>query len=453
MNQFKILKKDKSAGRRTKARLGVLTTPHGIIKTPSYVFVGTYGKFLHLSPNDLKKTNSQIFIANTFHLWKTALQERLQGRRLQGRSLLGGRGKSLLIKKLGLNIPTMTDSGGFQVLSLAFSDKNKVGKFMTGTVKADSNYKRTKIRITEKGVYFKYNSKWKFLGPELSMKLQRKIGADIIFAFDHITSPLDTYKYNQKALRLTEKWAKICLKEHAKNQKSRLQSNRGSSISQSSSARGKSGQQLFGIVQGGLFKDLRIQSAKSIGSMPFDGFGIGGSYTKKQIAKVLKWVIPHLPEEKPRHLLGVGKVEDIFEAIENGIDTFDCVIPTREARHGRLYTKTGHLDIRRGYFSKDKPGSRFFDSAFSDKAKPLKNSLPGKKIEPGCKCPTCSAGIPRWKIRELIKSKDRILNAQGQRWCLIHNMWFFNKLLEDIRNSIAQGKFIEFKKKFLANYI
>ena len=430
MNQFKILKKDKSAGRRTKARLGVLTTPHGIIKTPSYVFVGTYGKFLHLSPNDLKKTNSQIFIANTFHLWKTALQERLQGRRLQGRSLLGGRGKSLLIKKLGLNIPTMTDSGGFQVLSLAFSDKNKVGKFMTGTVKADSNYKRTKIRITEKGVYFKYNSKWKFLGPELSMKLQRKIGADIIFAFDHITSPLDTYKYNQKALRLTEKWAKICLKEHAKQ--SRLRERFG-----------EPKQQLFGIVQGGLFKDLRIQSAKSIGSMPFDGFGIGGSYTKKQIAKVLKWVIPHLPEEKPRHLLGVGKVEDIFEAIENGIDTFDCVIPTREARHGRLYTKTGHLDIRRGYYSKDK-----------------------KITEKGCGCFTCTSGISRSQIRESLKGqpshlvnevcncrRQSLTRCEGQRWCLMHNMWFFNKLLEDIRKSIERDRFKEYKDKFLANYI
>ncbi|MBI2065133.1 MAG: tRNA guanosine(34) transglycosylase Tgt [Candidatus Yanofskybacteria bacterium] len=394
---FEVLKKDK----RTKARLGLLKTPHGIIKTPSYVFVGTYGRILHLSRNDIKNTKTQVIISNTFHLWDKVESYK--------------NSKSVIRNELTRNfgkLPIMTDSGGFQVLSLAFSDKNKVGKFMTGEAKADKSYKRSKIKITEKGVHFLFNGKKMFLGPELSMKLQEKIGADILFAFDHITSPLDTYKYNQKALRLTNKWAKICLKEHATNQKNRANK-----------------QILFGIVQGGLFKDLRIQSAKSIGSMPFDGFGIGGSYTKKQIAKVLKWIIPHLPEEKPRHLLGVGKVEDIFEAIENGVDTFDCVIPTREARHGRLYTKTGYIDIRRGYYSKDK-----------------------KITETGCGCFTCTKKISRAKIRELIKSKDRILNAQGQRWCLMHNMWFFNNLLEDIRKSIAGGKFKEFKKKTLTKF-
>src|SRR3989344_6754664 len=303
---FNIIKKDK----KTKARLGILITPHGTIKTPSYVFVGTYGKFRHLMAKDIKRTGAQLVIGNTFHLWEKALKNKLRG--------------GFVHKSFGLKIPVMTDSGGFQVLSLAFGDKSKVGKFMTGEANPDINYKRSKIRITQKGVYFKYNNKKLFLGPELSMKLQKKIGADIIFAFDHITSPLDDYEYNQKAVELTDKWAKICLKWQMKNGKRQM---------------------IYGITQGGLFKDLRIKSAKSIGAMPFDGFGIGGSYTKKQIAKILKWIVPHLPEEKPRHLLGVGKVADIFEAIENGIDTFDCVIPTREARHGRLYTRTGHLDI------------------------------------------------------------------------------------------------------------
>ena len=184
----------------------------------------------------------------------------------------------------------------------------------------------------------------------------------------------------------------------------------------------------MGIVQGGLFKDLRIRSAKSIGSMPFDGFGIGGSYTKKQISEILRWIIPHLPEEKPRHLLGVGKVADIFEAVENGIDTFDCVIPTREARHGRLYTKTGYIDIRKGKYLDDK-----------------------KLIEKGCKCPTCSAGITRSDIKKVIRSTNEKLYARGQKWCLMHNMWFFNKLLEDIRISIAKNKFKEFRNKLLSN--
>jgi len=237
------------------------------------------------------------------------------------------------------------------------------------------------------------------------MKLQNKIGADIIFAFDQITSPLDDYEYNRKAVELTDKWAEICLKTRDPKQ------------------------MLFGIVQGGLFKDLRIKSAKSIGSLPFDGFGIGGSYTKEQISKMLKWIVPHLPEEKPRHLLGVGKVADILEAVQNGVDTFDCVIPTREARHGRLYTKAGHMDIRKGKYVKVK-----------------------KVIEKGCGCLTCSSKISRSKIRELTQSENMKLNAAGQRWCLMHNMWFFNNLLEDVRESIQKNKFSEFKKKTLKSF-
>ncbi len=403
---FKVIKKDK----RTKARLGVLTTPHGAVKTPSYVFVGTYGKFRHLTAKDIKRTGSQLVIANTFHLWDPALARKSGARKV---------GDTFLTRSFGLNIPTMTDSGGFQVLSLAFGDKNKVGKFMTGEAKPDASYKRTKIRITQKGVHFKFKGKKLFLGPKLSMQIQRKIGADIIFAFDHITSPLDDFAYNQKASDLTNKWAHICLDEHAKNQKGK-----------------KNKQMLFGIVQGGIYPKLRKESAKYIGSLPFDGFGIGGSYTKEQIAKMLKWVIPYLPEDKPRHLLGVGKVADVFEAIENGIDTFDCVIPTREARHGRLYTKTGHMDIRKGKYSADN----------------LLAGEAGKVIEKGCGCLTCSNKIRRSEIRELIKSADRELNATGQRYCLMHNMWFFNNLLNEIRASLARGSYQQYKKNFLSKF-
>ena len=198
---FKIIKQDK----RTRARLGVLKTPHGVVKTPSYVFVGTHGHFLHLSAKDLKRTGSQLIIANTFHLWDKALKNKQK--------------EGFIHKSFGFKVPIMTDSGGFQVLSLAFGDKNKVGKFMTGQAKADANYTRSKIRITQKGVHFNFKGRKLFLGPELSMKLQSKIGADIIFAFDHITSPLDNFKYNQKAVAMTNRWAKLCLKEHARQQK------------------------------------------------------------------------------------------------------------------------------------------------------------------------------------------------------------------------------------------
>ena len=420
MSKFIITHKDS----KTKARLGVLNTPHGKILTPSYVFVGTYGKFRHLTPKDIKKTKTQLVIANTFHLWQKALNSKHEIRNKS--KIKNSNNKTLLMEGFG-KMPTMTDSGGFQILSLAFGDKNRIGKFITGDTPVDNRlaksviHRRKNIKITEKGVYFSYNGKKLFLGPELSIKLQKKIGADIIFAFDHITSPLDNYSYNKKAVELTDKWAKISVKCKVRNEK----------------LNGKH-QMLFGIVQGGLFKNLRIKSAKSIGSLPFDGFGIGGSYTKKQISKILKWVIPYLPEEKPRHLLGVGKVADIFEAVQNGIDMFDCVIPTREARHGRLYTKNGHIDIRKGKYANDT-----------------------KIIEKGCGCPACvmkgtlddeCALHSRSVIRRLIKSKDKSQNAAGQRWCLTHNMWFFNNLLEEIRWSIQRGKFTEFKKKYLKNF-
>src|SRR3989338_1749590 len=409
---FQILKRDK----KTKARLGLLKTAHGKVKTSAYVFVGTYGRIRHLSPADIKKTGTQLIIANTFHLWEQIQRSKFKGQNDNSKF------KSFLTDKLQLNIPTMTDSGGFQVLSLAFDDKNRVGMFMKDGAKKDNSYQRNKIKIGEKGVHFLFDGKWKFLGPELSMKIQEKIGADIIFAFDHITSPLDDYEYNKKAVELTDAWARDCLKWKMKNGK---------------------WQMLFGIVQGGLFRDLRIKSARSIGSMPFDGFGIGGSYTKKQIARILKWVIPHLPEEKPRHLLGVGKVDDIFEAVENGIDVFDCVIPTREARHGRLYTRTGHMDIRRGSYTTDK-----------------------KVIEKGCGCPACKSGITRAQIRACFKgqpsnttstfaSRGRRhvdVNILGQRYCLMHNMWFFNNLLENIRAALSRGSYQRFKKKTLASF-
>src|SRR3989344_3035499 len=378
---FKILKKDKYS----KARLGLLTTPHGTVRTPSYVMVGTYGQVRNLSPADIKKTKTQIIIANTYHLWNKALKSKFKIR-----------------KRLG-TIPTMTDSGGFQVFSLAFGLEKGVKKIFPNQLDKAKKLERKNIKITEKGVYFLLDGRRRFLGPELSIKIQEKLGADIIFAFDELTYLLDNYQYTKKSLERTHRWALTCIKKH-KNKK----------------------QMLFGITQGGPFKNLRVRGAKFIGSLPFDGFGIGGSFGKKEMVDVLKWTIPYLPEGKPRHLLGVGKVEDIFGAVENGIDTFDCVIPTREARHGRLYTRNGTIDIRRGYYSKDK-----------------------KVIEADCKCPTCKAKTPRHKIRRLLKSHDFDEGSAGQRYCLIHNMWFFNNLVEKIRDSISKGKFKEFKKKTL----
>ena len=181
---------------------------------------------------------------------------------------------------------------------------------------------------------------------------------------------------------------------------------------------------LFGIVQGGRSKQLRTKSAKYIGSLPFQGFGIGGSFGEDEMASTLATIVPHLPVEKPRHLLGIGRVKDIFIAVENGIDLFDCVIPTREARHGRIYTRTGYFDI----------------SKYRDKKIP---------IEKGCKCSVCSKRITRAKLYELFKNSDKTL---AQHYATIHNVWFFNNLLEDIRRSIKNGKFKSFKERALNRF-
>jgi len=434
---FKITKKDK----RTNARLGVLNTPHGKIETPSYVIVATHAEVKCLKSSDIKKTKTQVVIANTYHLWDETRNSKLET--LNKAKTQNYKSKTFLLNKLGTKLPTMTDSGGFQVFSLGFGMKNKVGKILKPV---DNRYdrqsspgvgdaplrehsmsvihRREKIRITDRGVYFKWNpvksprgdhgagGKTKFLGPELSMRIQEKLGADIIFAFDECTSPLDDFDYNKKALERTHAWALKCLKANSKPK--------------TLNSKHTNKQMLFGIIQGGRFKSLRVKSAKFIGSLPFDGIGIGGSFGKDEMIETLKWVVPYLPEEKPRHLLGIGKVEDIFNAVEQGIDLFDCVIPTREARHGRIYTKTGHYDTSK-YHSE--------------------NTL----LEKGCKCPTCLSGITRAKLRELFKGTEKE-KQKAQRYATIHNVWFFNNLLEEIRKSIKNNKFKQFKNRFLSQF-
>src|SRR3989344_472055 len=245
---FRIIHKDS----RTRARLGVLSTPHGTIQTPSYVIVATHAEVKCLKPSDIKKTKTQIVICNTYHLWDSALASRGGASRI-----------SFVHKRLGANIPIMTDSGGFQVFSLGFGQENRIGKILNpedNRLAKSIIHRGRNVKITEKGVCFMINGEKRFLGPELSIKIQEKLGADIIFAFDECTSFFDDFKYNRKAMERTHKWALTSLKVKIKNEKLRK--------------RGKQ-QMLFGIVQGGRYKQLRVQSAKFIGSLPFDGFGIG----------------------------------------------------------------------------------------------------------------------------------------------------------------------------------
>jgi len=383
---FTVIKEDKNS----LARTGEIKTPHGVIETPAYAIVGTHAEVKTLSPGEVRSAGTKLIIANTYHLWKD-LGEKLSS--FEG-----------VHKRMNLpDTPIMTDSGGFQVFSYGFRRESGMGKIISEEKKKNmsGSEKRNLVRITEEGVYFKEdeNDKEKFLGPELSISIQEKLGADIIFAFDECTSPLETKEYTKEAMERTHRWAKICL-EVKKNKD----------------------QMLYGIVQGGVFPDLRKESAEYIASLPFDGFGIGGSFGERQMGESVRLVNEILPKEKPRHLLGIGTIRDIFVGVENGIDTFDCVIPTREARHGAIWTHEGRIDLKKSKYKNKK-----------------------KLLEKKCGCPACASGTTRGELHELFKAKD----PHAGRLATIHNVFFFNKLMEEIRESIKKGKFRKLKRKML----
>ncbi len=348
--------------------MGILKTPHGTVRTPAYVIVATHGRVLTLKPRDIKATRTQLVIANTYHLWDAAK-----------------RSTDVVRRRLGVQMPTMTDSGGFQVFSLGAAREQGVGKVLKQPVRRENAV--SNVRITERGVHFAVNGKKKFLSPETSVATQQRLGADIIFAFDECTSPLHPYPYTLASMQRTHRWAIRSLHAHT-----------------------KPSQMLYGIVQGGRFKRLRAQSAKTIGAMGFDGFGIGGSFGRDEMRATLAAVIAHLPGDKPIHLLGIGTVADIFDAVEAGVDTFDCVIPTREARHGRIYTDRGTIEIRKSRYADDRTWKR---------------------------------------LHRLFKAKDP---AAG-RIATIHNVRWFNTLLKRIRAALADGSYGKFKQSFLSTFL
>src|SRR3989344_7682975 len=297
---FSIIKKDEDSWART-----------GIIETPAYAIVGTHGQIKCLPKEKVAPTRTQLIMTNTYHLWQgfKGAQEEIEN-------------LPTVQSFFGNKTPTITDSGGFQVFSLGFRREHKIGKIAGTTPQNPAVFRPEKnlVRITEEGAFFEDQ----FLGPELSIKIQEKLGADLILAFDECTSPLHDFNYTKAAMERTHRWAKVCLETKNKN-----------------------GQLLYGIVQGGEFRDLREESAKFINSLPFEGMAIGGSFEKSANGSfdVLRWTIPLLDESRPKHFLGIGLIGDIFESVELGIDTFDCVIPTREARHGGIYAKEGRIDI------------------------------------------------------------------------------------------------------------
>jgi queuine tRNA-ribosyltransferase/7-cyano-7-deazaguanine tRNA-ribosyltransferase len=381
MSEFKIIKRSK----KSRARLGLLKTKHGVIETPCLVPVATQAVIKTLTSEEVKESKSRILICNTYYLHLKPGEDLVKS--------AGG-----LHKFMNWSGPLMTDSGGFQVFSLGFGRDYGTGKILKQRSKADDKISLGQqpklLKITRDGVYFRsfLDGRKIFLGPRESIKIQEKLGADIIFAFDECTSPVAGYQYTKKSLEKTHHWAVKCLE--ARNN--------------------KSGQALFGIVQGGRFKDLRIESAKFISSLGFDGFGIGGEFgdDKKKMLAMLNWVVKELPEEKPRHLLGIGYLQDIPRIIERGVDLFDCNVPTHYARRGIAFVSSGKLDLAKTRFLKDKA------------------PLDGK-----CSCFVCR-NYKRNYISHLIRARE----ITALKLLTFHNLYFFNSFVEKIRERIKNGR-------------
>jgi queuine tRNA-ribosyltransferase/7-cyano-7-deazaguanine tRNA-ribosyltransferase len=375
MIEFKILKKSKIS----RARIGILKTEHGEIETPAFVGVATQAVVKTLDSREVLETNTQVLICNTIYLHFRPGENEIHK--------VGG-----LHNFMNWEKPLMTDSGGFQVFSWGFGREYQVGKILKKEIKNEIGWGQQPklLKIQEDGVIFTspLDGNKIFFGPKESIRIQEKLGADIIFAFDECTPPNADYEYTKNSLFKTHSWAKMCFGVK------------------------KSKQALFGIVQGGRFKDLRIQSAKFIGSLPFDGFGIGGEFgkDKKRMTQILRWTIENLPEEKPRHLLGIGYLEDIPRIIKEGVDLFDCIVPTHYARRGIAFTSEGEIDFNKKHFR--------------------------KPLDKNCSCFVCQ-NYPRDYISHLFRAKE----ITALKLLTFHNLYFFNSILKKIRTQIKNGKF------------
>lgn len=393
MFEFKITSRDK----KTKARGGEFHTPHGKLRTPQIAFVATDG-YIKGIPNDSLHTLPINFtITNTFHTYIKNLVREIEKE--------GGINNYMKSSHI-----TATDSGGFQVFSLGFSKVHRVGKI--SSIFPDENRKEKGLIITrdrdnllminEEGVMFPYDKKFVLFTPEISIDIQERLGADITFAFDECTSPLNSHEYTKQAMERTHRWLTRCLKQKK-----------------------RADQALFAVVQGGYFHDLRTISAKFCANQDVSGFGIGGSLgrNKKDLNSVVEWVNTLLPEEKPRHLFGIGQVRDIFEAVERGVDLFDCVIPTREARHKVLYTKHGRINIR-------------------------KYTNENIILEKDCKCLACKEKVTYPQLIQLFRLKD----PRAFLFSTAHNIQFYSDLTAYIRLSIKKGYFYKLKEEYYHYY-
>ena len=432
--QFKIQKKLKNKnGEYALGRAGVLETIHGVIETPAFVTVGTKGTVKSLTPEQIKSTGAQVVLANTYHLYLEPGDEKVKE--------MGG-----LNKMMNWSGPTMTDSGGFQVFSLGAAYGKEISKITKTPIvdpsllipeRFDDALAPRLAKIGSDGVSFTLHldGSVHYITPEKSIQIQHNLGADIIFAFDECTSPSEDLKYQAEALERTHRWAERSLQEHKKLNSEidypflgSLSDSAESALPLGASAcetpQKRKSISLFGVVQGGRDEFLRKKSAEFLGQMDFDGYGIGGSFAKEDMQTAVKWVNEILPEEKPRHLLGIGEPEDLFMGIENGVDLFDCVAPTRIARNGSLFTKKGKINI--------------FNTQY-------RNDL--GKIDEDCKCYTCE-NYTRMYIAHLFHAKEMLACTLAS----IHNLYFIINLVKNIRQSILDDKFFEFKDEFLGIY-
>ncbi len=387
----------------TLARAGTIETKNGVIQTPAFVTVGTKATVKSLTAEQIRSLGAQVVLANTYHLYLQPGADVVEQ--------AGGFGPFM-----DWHGPTMTDSGGFQAFSLGAAFGNAVSKVATGdAVENISAHAGQLAKVTDEGVMFKSHldgSKHLFT-PESSMEAQWKLGADMIFAFDECTSPTAPYEYQKKSLARTYAWAQRCLTRHAELDVDKQQS-------------------LFGVIQGGRFQELREEAARSMGALAatadfpegFDGYGIGGSFTKDDIGTAVGWVNAILPEDKPRHLLGIGEPADLFAAVEAGCDLFDCIAPTRMARHGSLHTADGRINLRNAKFVTD----------FTP-------------IEVGCTCYTCQHHTKAY-LAHLFRGDEMTAATLAS----IHNLHFILRLVENIRESLLSDTFHTYKKDFLERY-
>lgn len=398
---------EKKVGGDSLARAGVIHTPHGDIRTPAFIVVGTKATVKSLTMEQVKILGTQIVLANTYHLYLAPGDELVKK--------AGGLGKFM-----NWDGPTFTDSGGFQVFSLGVAYGKGIGKVAT----EEENEEDTDTdhgalaTIDDEGVTFKSHrdgSTHRFT-PERSIQIQHNIGADIIVAFDECTSPHAPHAKQKISLERTRKWAERSLAEHQKLSRLNLDNSEGSEA--------PAYQALYGVIQGGKYQDLREEAARTIGAMDFDGFGIGGSFSKDDIGTAVRWVNEILPENKPKHLLGIGEPVDFFYGVEAGVDTFDCVSPTRLGRNGSLYTKLGRMNIRN--------------------AKYVDDHTP---VDADCGCYACQ-NHTRAYLCHLFREDEMLGAALGS----IHNLYFAVNLVERIRLSLFDGTYSELKEKTLKEY-